>query len=276
MDSSVLKELHDKELEILSVFVDVCKKLNIKYFAVYGTALGCVRHQGFIPWDDDIDVAMMRADFTRFIDEAPALLPKHLFLQTNHSDPNYNLSHAKLRDNNTTFLEPGWEEVKGHHGIFVDIFPWDYFPEKRGLGALFYLKRKFYQNAISINPKTSYIKRGGIKNVIKALLAVCAKIFRWDRHKVAQKFDMVLQRLAKSSKVGCHELKSVCYDITLFDDVVSLPFENMMLDVPKGVDGYLTACYGDYMKLPPENQREPKHLEVVDVKRSYAYYINRK
>ena len=275
MDKGTLKNLHNKELEILKTFIEICNKLNLKYFAVYGTALGAVRHKGFIPWDDDIDVAMLREDFERFLKEAPALLPPHLFLQYRDTDPDYNILHAKLRDSNTTFLEPGWEKQKGNQGVFIDIFSWDYIPTKGISAFIFKLKKKYYQNIIATDPKANYWKSPGIKNKIRAILQPFINWLYPSRQRAARKFDNILKNLPPHTLVGNHE-STYTYSLEWVKDVKPMSFENLIVNVPAGVHEHLTTCYGDYMQLPPEEEQVPLHFGgVIDTERPYTYYTEK-
>lgn len=275
MEPELLEKLHNVELEILKVFIDVCDKLNLEYFAVYGTALGAVRHQGFIPWDDDIDVAMMRKDFTRFVKEAPALLPAGYTLQFRDTDPDYYVLHAKLKKDNSTFLEPGWENKKNsHHGIFIDIFPWDYFPTNGLKGLIFKVKKKYYQNIVNINPNVNYWKAKGLKNKAYAILKPFVKIIYRNQSDIARHFDNVLENLPPQPMVGSHGSKTVCYPKECFNGTTLLPFENIQIKVPTGIHEYLTTCYGDYMQLPPLEQRKPIHFGgIIDIERPFTDYF---
>ena len=123
---SALKQV---ELDIFVEIINVCDKLKLRYYVVGGTLLGAVRHKGFIPWDDDIDLGMLREDFNIFLEKAPALLPDHMFLQTIWTDSGYLAPYAKVRNNNTTFIESTVAHQNMNHGVFVDIFPLDYYPE---------------------------------------------------------------------------------------------------------------------------------------------------
>ena len=120
------KRLKEVEIELLDELDRVCKLLNIKYYMVGGTLLGAVRHKGFIPWDDDIDVVMFRKDLGLLEKEGIHLFDKKYFLQTENTDKYYPLMTSKLRKNNTVFLEECMSShVKSHKGIFIDIFPLD-------------------------------------------------------------------------------------------------------------------------------------------------------
>jgi len=106
-----LKKLKDMEVSMLRECISVCEKLGIKYYLIGGTLLGAVRHGGFIPWDDDIDIAMTRADYEVFVSKAQEFLPNNLFLQTNKTDPEALMNFAKIRNSDTAFIETSTKDL---------------------------------------------------------------------------------------------------------------------------------------------------------------------
>ena len=126
-----LKRIKELELEILKAVADVCKKSGVEYFAVGGTALGAVRHHGFIPWDDDIDIGMTRDNYRKFLREAPGLLPRGYHLQSPYHDRSCPYPYTKIRMDHTVFMEYCNRNVKMHQGVYIDIFPFDSMPDDR-------------------------------------------------------------------------------------------------------------------------------------------------
>lgn len=125
-----IRDLQLAELEILKEFIRVCKELNLKYFLDSGTLLGCVRHGGFIPWDDDIDVSMPREDYEILLEKGQDILNKKYFLQTYKTEFEYTNTFAKIRNSETTFIESTVQNLNINHGVYIDIFPFDGYNSK--------------------------------------------------------------------------------------------------------------------------------------------------
>ena len=150
MDVSQLKEVQQKELQILLEVDRICKRNGLTYYLIGGSALGAVRHGGFIPWDDDIDIAMPRDDYRKFLKLCSRELPAEYFLQTYTSQPDFPYPFAKVNLNNTTFIENRLHKLNIHHGIFIDVFPLDGVPHRKMWQALEAKLVKFLRWAIII------------------------------------------------------------------------------------------------------------------------------
>ena len=138
LDNSQMLKLRQVELDMFKAFLSACKTLNLRYYLIGGALLGAVRHKGFIPWDDDIDIGMFREDYEKFKKKAQKFLPEYYFVQTNETEPAYPLSFIKIRDNRTTFIETSVKKFPINHGVYIDIFPLDYYPKNKL--SQFYLK----------------------------------------------------------------------------------------------------------------------------------------
>ena len=124
-DTEILNRIKDVEKQILCKYIEICEKYHLRYFVAFGTLLGTVRHKGFIPWDDDIDVGMPREDYERFLQIAQKECGEEYFLQTVDTDPEYHLYFAKLRMNRTRFVENSLQKAGSVTGFYIDIFPYD-------------------------------------------------------------------------------------------------------------------------------------------------------
>ena len=248
------------ECEIMHVIDTICRKHNLTYFAIGGTALGAVRHQGFIPWDDDIDVGMPRKDYEAFLEYAKTELPKDYFLQhfsTERKSPFY---FAKVRRNNTKFVEFYLKDANIHHGIFVDIFPFDNVPANETVAKLhFRFCRTLYQVYLSKSLTTVCSSRfeqkdnykGIFRKIIHVLLIPVPKcwLFRLLDRSVqmfnAKECREISHIVRRRLRVKLEDLYPVAY----------LPFESGQMPVPKNYHAYLSAQFGSYDALPPENKR---------------------
>lgn len=123
MDDKILRKLQQVQTEMMIDIVNVCEKNNIKYYLGFGTMLGAVRHQGFIPWDDDIDLIMPYSDYKRFVKVAQNELGDQYFVQNTNTDPNWYRAYTTVRKNNTTMMYSHWSKFNVHQGIWLDIFP---------------------------------------------------------------------------------------------------------------------------------------------------------
>ena len=253
-DEKTLKKLHQVQLEILDEFDRICKKNNLVYFMVGGTFLGAVRHKGFIPWDDDIDVGMPRRDYEKFIECAKKDLDKKFFLDCFSTNEEYYLPFAKIKKNGTIFDEEVIHHLKNHKGIFVDIFPLDNVPENNKELKLRAILALSITDAVALKYKIKKLKK--LKHPI---ISLCLCIFT-RKH---------LMRLQKKIVTYCHDdnSKYMCdigagygyrKELILREDMLpvrKMEFEHKKYCVPR-TDVHLKQLYGDYMELPPKEKRK--------------------
>lgn len=261
--SEELKKIQNLELEALGEIIHVCQICNIEYFIIAGTALGAIRHQGFIPWDDDIDVGMTRENYRRFLEEAPKILPEKYYLQTPYNDKKNPYFYSKLRINGTKFIEYCNHRIDMNHGVYVDIFPFDEVPDdellnKKQFDTVQRLIRIFSLRQspdVSVEPKSLMEK---IRAVFRISIYLCARIIPYNylRDKLENKITKYNGTNQKA--VAClnfpkrktqYILKSDLYPLTTHT------FDGLQVNIPSNYDAYLTTQYNDYMKLPPEDQR---------------------
>lgn len=268
-----LEKLKSLQLEMFKIFIKICDKYSLRYYLNGGTCLGAVRHKGFIPWDDDIDVGMPRPDYERFMEIAESELPDCYFLQNSKTDPDFPMGFAKIRACNTTFIESTVSHLNINHGVYFDIFPLDGYCTK----PLFKLKRKLYVIAVSkiFNNKSA---KKGLKKFIVGILSSLIPDYRVARDKLIiltsgcsyDKYEMV------ANYYGAWGEKEVFpREKCLGEGSVGM-FEGISVVLPADPDDYCTRLYGDYMKLPPEDKRVTHHYcDVIDLDRSYLEYINK-
>lgn len=259
-----LRELQRCILDIALEFQRICEKNGLKYFLTYGTLLGAVRHQGFIPWDDDMDVGMPREDYEKFLRIAPSELGKDFFLQTAATDPAYAFGSAKIRLNGTALVEDYAVDSKQHNGIFLDIFPFDTMP-KRGWQQWLHFRAAKCVKWAALG-KTDYAFVKSKRRKFAKLMSAAFFFLRKDGAlKLADKLRRLYERRPTGRYVDMEWYKSVITDEDL-QGGRTLLFEGYEFPVPQRSEQMLTEIYGDYMKLPPVEKRGIQHdVVLVDV-----------
>lgn len=277
-----IKDIQKVQLEVLLEFDRICKKNNIRYQLFAGTLLGCIRHEGFIPWDDDIDVCMLREDYDKFIDLCKSELSPMYFLQTYETDKNYIMQFAKIRKNNTIFMEKATSKCKIHQGVYIDIFPLDKVQPNSLLGKLqqkiLYILGRLNLTRIKdicLNIDNEFEKKIGLvlnkivnllpKSIINNLQnRVCTML----NNKVNIEYVSHLTNGASSIR-----LKKYMINKNEFYNIIEGKFEGYEFPIPQNYDRVLSNLFGDYMKLPPKESRQPHHnvikVELNNVEKIY-------
>lgn len=271
-----IKKLKEIELEIFRHFIEICNENSLRYFVVGGTALGAVRHKGFIPWDDDIDVALPRGDYEKFLTAAQKSLPSNMFLQTYITDKNYPNPFAKLRQSDTAFIEKSTSKIKMNHGVYVDIFPLDGYSRSGIRGKLLGLKEKILKISVASVFVSGNISRNKFRAIVKRAIARLLPDYRASVRRLDTMYKKIPYEDAEIIVNFCgawaeKEIMPKAY----FGDGIEGEFEGIKVVLPAKTHEYLTALYGDYMTLPPEEERVGHHYyTVIDLEKSYKEYIN--
>ncbi len=269
-----MTDLQKTEFNILVSFISACDRLGLKYYLLGGTLLGAVRHRGFIPWDDDIDVGMLRADYEVFLHEGQKLLPESYFLQTFETDPDYPQCFAKLRDSGTTFIETSVRHRKINHGVYIDIFPLDYYPEKTVQQRLLRLKLR----ALFFRQRSEFYLPEYNKVTLNSLLfGPLSRALFPTTQSIVRNMDQTLRSVPDSALVcnycGAWGERETA-PLSWFGDGVYGTFEGLPVRLPAAYDCWLTKVYGNYMELPPEEKRVAHHYsEHIDLSKSYLEYL---
>ncbi len=270
-DNEMLKGVQQKELEILCAFKEICEKYNLKYFLSSGTLLGAVRHKGFIPWDDDVDVCMPIADYNLFLQIGQRELGDKYFIQNQMTEINFPSPFSKIRLNDSTFLDSKYSQWHINHGIWIDIFPLVDVCDQKKRYKRFILKicRVLQEDDLVACNEDIFKQLYGTKTVrlLKALYGIMPLRKRQKLH------TSLLRSICESDGSGIlYELYGrLDYALPedLFKKKKQLVFEGITFDVPEDYDSYLKIYYGDYMTLPPEEKREPIHADIIDLNNSY-------
>ncbi len=273
-DPAVLKKLHQVHLQILGDFIRVCEKYKLTYFAVYGTAIGAVRHGGFIPWDDDVDVAMPRRDYERFLQLFDQELSGEYYLLTPERDGRYACTVTHLQRKGTTFISEMSRDLKCRQCIFIDLFPLDAVPRGKcrqwaqGLTANFWGKLLF----LSGTPRV-FIALGGPLGEILALacrgIHKALKLFHITPQSLYRRYKRTATRYNQSRKrsgyVTSFEYMGCLHDKIKAKEIFPLQkvsFEDIQINLPANNHEFLTKVYGDYRKIPPKDKRI-NHMPLV-------------
>ena len=249
-------------LYIMKKIHAVCVKHNIKYWLDYGTLLGAIRHDGFIPWDDDLDICMMREDFEKFNKVAQSEFGDEFFWQTPETDPALCYEYGKVRLNGTLWQETVWMRTAKlkNNGLFIDVFPIDPFPVKRIQQVpIALLCDKVFNRIIDykIFKKSS---PNFIKRTVQKILAVfipVSMVYRW-RKKIVLSLQKHKNNSSYVSKVTMDTMRDIC-DKSLFDELILHKFEDTEFYIPACYDKRLKLLFNNYMQLPPEDKRYGHH-----------------
>ncbi|WP_368654380.1 phosphorylcholine transferase LicD [Ornithinibacillus sp. 4-3] len=255
LNTEQLKKLQTEMLSLLVEFDRICIKYNIPYFLFAGTLLGATRHHGFIPWDDDIDVAMHRKDYNKFKEVVKKELDQNTyFFQSQETDQYYNWVFDRLRLNNTVYKRVGQEHLKYHSGIFLDIFPLDDLSENK-------LKQFITINMCKICKKALWapvgVKHG--KNMIHRLVF---KLLNYIPRRLLifiYEYFAITFNKKKTSLIASHNVSTIIFKKEWCQESIKLEFEDLKFYAPIKYHDFLEEHYGNYMKLPPEEERKGHH-----------------
>ena len=269
LDRDTLKKLQQKELESLVYFDKFCKEYELKYFLLGGCVIGASRHNGFIPWDDDIDVMMPRRDYERMLRLWKTYESNERFLMLKTDGDTFTGNcFATLVDTSATMVKENQKDIDVPHGIVTDVFPLDGCPDGKFKRYLQYYHAMMYSLYMTEVVPTNHGKL--IRFVGSVLLKLVPS--RKRRTKIWKKHERKMTRYSFNTHEKCTELCAGPhymlneYPQRAFADVIYHDFEGMQFPIPQGYDTYLKMAFGNYMELPPEDKQVPHHdLVALDL-----------
>lgn len=281
------KDIQDAVLDVFKEFKRVCEENNLQYYAIGGTCIGAVRHSGFIPWDDDLDVAMPTSDFFKFIEISKVSLRPPYSIIGPMTCKHYTQCYIKLQNDNTTFIEEQDKNYPDRYaGVYMDIFPVFGLPKKEKeqekMAAFCKWNKRF-----NILQRFPLVSETALKRKLVWLLFTpirALKPYTYFTEKLYEKFrdipfdnaDFVIfpWRRKKTSKMVDYTY-GYRFRTEDFIGSIEVPFEDTTIKIPVGYDRYLRTDFGEYMKLPPENKRVAGHPKVaIDLNSSYKNITN--
>lgn len=278
--STETKKVWAVQLDLMKRLDEVCRKYNLKWYPMWGTLLGVVRHHGYIPWDDDVDIVMMREDYEKLIAVAGSEFEYPYFMQTTLSDDECFYMWASLRNSDTTGNRETCLSKKQNNGIGIDIMPLD--GCENGL-ARFRIAR-FPTRVISVlaNTYMNDFNKTFLAEAIRKVLRTTGfnhrKAYLWAEKKNKRfhvsHYEKVAFRAHADPLYQKRNLRKDMWDKSDFDDCIPMKFEDITIPVPAGYDHLLKQIYGDYMKFPPMEKRKGKHDVIYAPDIPYKEYCS--
>lgn len=264
-----MNALQKTQLELLKNFLDTCDHLGLRYFLVCGSALGAVKYRGFIPWDDDVDIAMPRKDYEIFCARAQTLLPEYVFVQNFRTDPAFPYIYTKLRHSRTTCVEYSSRRLPIHHGVFIDIFPLDGYPTRKGQQMLLEFRKTLFRLQLLSAFDGSYSLKVRLLMALFRIFGVHKRTAR-----IAARYEaMVAAFPADTATIWCNhgnwQGKLDYAPKDWFGRGCEALFEGISVMIPAEYDAYLTRKYGDWRaELPLSQQKSHHHFTSLNLEQA--------
>lgn len=260
-----IKKVQNALYEMLCEFVDFLEKNKIKYFLIGGTALGAIRHEGFIPWDDDIDIAIPREDYNRLETELYKKIPSKYFFQSHYTEKNYIYNFNKIRLNNSLFLQQPLEKIKIHHGLYIDVFPLDGAGSDLSAAYKHISKIRFYNYILASRVLLHNNKKRPIIEKLKVYILCLFRLF-FSKKKLLLINNKLVNKFRYSDSffvanlMGTYSIKEVM-EKNIFESNSNIRkrFVDKDFIVPSQYDKYLKNLYNNYMILPKDSSRVSHH-----------------
>lgn len=273
-DQSV-RQVQEKILETMKYIDALCRKNGIVYYIMGGTALGAVRHGGFIPWDDDLDIFMTPDQYEKFKTVFETQNSAQFALQEWRTTSDY-LEYAKVRMNGTTFIEEVFKDrTDMHHGIYVDIMILHKVPENRAIQRLVYLESKFV-TLYALSQRNWKPKTKQQALMLKLLKLLPCKWMAKVAYRRIYHYDSRQDNYRYCYWITPAKFRNGLFHKSFFASAVDIPFEDTVLMGSEKIKEYLAYRYGDYMKLPSkEAQKAAVHAYIFDTEKDYTEYVGK-
>jgi len=273
MKEQTIRDVQEKILEIMRYIDKLCRENDITYFIMGGTALGAVRHGGFIPWDDDLDIFMTPAEYGKFKNIFERKSSEEYILQEWRTTPNY-LEYAKVRMHGTTFIEYVYKDRNDmHHGIYVDIMILHKCPLELWKQKLIYLQSK-YVTLYALSQR-NWVPKSMVQTAALAFLKILPNkmLVKWC-YKNIYRYDNLEKDFKWCYFITPAKFRQGIFDASMFLQPTNIDFEGVALLASENIKKYLEYRYGDYMRLPSEEQRKAAvHAYIYDVEKDYTEYV---
>lgn len=269
------KKVWYAEIQLLQKLDEVCKKYNLTYFVEYGTLLGTIRHQGFIPWDDDIDVIMFRKDYEKFQEIAPQEFSDPYFFQNSYTDLLLNTFFSKIRNSQTTAIEFPDADPKFNQGIFIDIFPYDDVPDGINFSPnILDIQSDIWLTIMRPDDVKQYLENGAQFTLPADILYDLLNLPVKQRLQQFEAFNLSHSGSSKKVNLITSEMfhGTPSRNREWYSEVIYLPFEYITVPVPADYDQVLKCIYGDYHVFI---QNCSSHEGIFfDPDKPYSYYMD--
>lgn len=283
MDHSQVKQIQEQILLVFNEFSRICSDNNLRYFAIGGTCIGAVRHKGFIPWDDDLDVAMPGEDYLKFIEICKNQLQKPFEIIGAHNCSHFKNIYCKLHNTDTTLIENNDKNYPDRYsGVFIDVFPICGLPKNKNESDIF-LKEYRWLKRLNRTRRYGFYEQNSVLGKLLWVLMKPFNCFINEFYYIRKANQMICQHSLSNSRflfftwrekaqgcLGSYQDKLFSED---FADSIVVPFEDTTIQIPVGYERYLTMEFGNYMKLPPKDKQVSNHdIYILDLKKSYKRY----
>lgn len=273
MSQRSVRSVQEKILETMKFIDKLCREHGIVYYIMGGTALGAVRHGGFIPWDDDLDIFMTPGQYQKFKSVFENTKSEQFVLQEWRTDKRF-LEYAKVRMNGTTFIEENFKNCMDmHHGIYVDIMILHKVPENKFIQKMVYYESKFV-TLYGLSQRNWKPKSKSQKVVLDSLKFMPCKLMARIAYSHIYRYDGRKDNYKYCYWITPAKFRNGLFDKSFFEKPVDINFEDTNLLGSEKIKEYLEYRYGDYMKLPSEEQRKAAvHAYVFDTEKNYTEYL---